>query len=252
MKVLICSTGLAGHFNPLVPFIEAARTRGDEVLVVVPRASQRGRKELGLDFTSERPTRSGAVEGTLAPGRAGLAHPSRAAPRRRVLRSPRRRPRCCRRLRRPAIHFKPDVILREPCAYAGAVEGVRRGNPSRAGGDLDGPDRMERDRPRRARSSRTSSSGMEEVASPGSLHLALPVESRPVAVPQYLALPRGQSPTRMRWPTPPGPSRIDAVALRDARLDHGEPRHRRPGLSSGPRGRRGPRRPGLAHDGTRI
>jgi UDP:flavonoid glycosyltransferase YjiC (YdhE family) len=36
MRVLVASTGGAGHFGPLVPFVQAFARRGDEVLVVVP------------------------------------------------------------------------------------------------------------------------------------------------------------------------------------------------------------------------
>ena len=36
MKVLIASTGGAGHFNPLVPWIDESLRRGHEVLVVGP------------------------------------------------------------------------------------------------------------------------------------------------------------------------------------------------------------------------
>jgi hypothetical protein len=32
----VASTGGAGHFNPLVPFIEALARRRDDVLIVVP------------------------------------------------------------------------------------------------------------------------------------------------------------------------------------------------------------------------
>ena len=39
MRILAaCSLGGAGHFNPLVPFLRAARRRGDEVLTVGPPA----------------------------------------------------------------------------------------------------------------------------------------------------------------------------------------------------------------------
>jgi UDP:flavonoid glycosyltransferase YjiC (YdhE family) len=38
VRVLFASTQGAGHYNPLIPFVEAARRRGHEVLVVVPPA----------------------------------------------------------------------------------------------------------------------------------------------------------------------------------------------------------------------
>jgi len=49
MRLLFCSTGLAGHFNPLVPFIEAARERGDELFVVVPPSLAQEVEELGVE-----------------------------------------------------------------------------------------------------------------------------------------------------------------------------------------------------------
>jgi hypothetical protein len=36
MRVLSASTSGSGHFNPLVPFIDACAARGDDVLVVAP------------------------------------------------------------------------------------------------------------------------------------------------------------------------------------------------------------------------
>lgn len=36
MRLLFASTGGMGHFNPLVPLIDAAIARGDEVLAVGP------------------------------------------------------------------------------------------------------------------------------------------------------------------------------------------------------------------------
>jgi UDP:flavonoid glycosyltransferase YjiC (YdhE family) len=51
MRVLFASTQGAGHFNPLVPFIEACRRRGDEVLIVGPPTLKAG----------EYPFRAGAT-----------------------------------------------------------------------------------------------------------------------------------------------------------------------------------------------
>ena len=48
MRILLCSLDLAGHFNPLIPFIEAARTRGDEVTVVAPPRLAQLVQDLGV------------------------------------------------------------------------------------------------------------------------------------------------------------------------------------------------------------
>ncbi len=41
MRILAaCSLGGAGHLNPLLPFLAAARRRGDETLVIGPPSMQ--------------------------------------------------------------------------------------------------------------------------------------------------------------------------------------------------------------------
>ena len=45
-----CSLGGAGHFNPLVPLLQAARRRGDEVLVVGPPALREMVERAGFPF----------------------------------------------------------------------------------------------------------------------------------------------------------------------------------------------------------
>ena len=66
MRLLLCSTGLAGHFNPLVPFIEAARERGDELFVVVPPSLAKEVNELGVTHYLSDPPDPDQVEGPLA------------------------------------------------------------------------------------------------------------------------------------------------------------------------------------------
>lgn len=126
MKVLFCSTGLAGHFNPLVPFIDAARARGDEVLAVVPPALLSVVQELGLAYVESDPPDPTASR-ELWKRAARVSHQLAA----RLLDGE-----FFARLTTAAMlaavesacdSFKPDVILREPCAYAGAVVGLRRG-----------------------------------------------------------------------------------------------------------------------------
>jgi UDP:flavonoid glycosyltransferase YjiC (YdhE family) len=128
MKVLFCSTGLAGHFNPLVPLIDAARARGDQVLVVVPPSLVSVVQELGLShLESEPPDPTQSKELWKRAARV----PHREATK---LLDGEFFGRLTTAAMLPAVasacdSFKPDVILREPCAYAGAVVGVRRSIP---------------------------------------------------------------------------------------------------------------------------
>jgi UDP:flavonoid glycosyltransferase YjiC (YdhE family) len=128
VKVLFCSTGLAGHFNPLVPFIDAARARGDHVLAVVPPSLVSVVQQLGLShIESEPPDPTQSKELWKRAARV----PHREATR---LLDGEFFGRLTTTAMLPAVEsacdsFKPDVILREPCAYAGAVVGVRRSIP---------------------------------------------------------------------------------------------------------------------------
>ncbi|MGD0852729.1 MAG: glycosyltransferase [Acidimicrobiales bacterium] len=126
MRLLICSTGLAGHFNPLLPFIDAARERGDELFVVVPPGLASEVDALGVaHYLSDPPDPTKSKE--LWRRAARLPHASAA----RLLDGE-----FFGRLSTEAMldtvesacdTFHPDLILREPCAYAGAVVAKRRG-----------------------------------------------------------------------------------------------------------------------------
>jgi UDP:flavonoid glycosyltransferase YjiC (YdhE family) len=128
VKILFCSTGLAGHFNPLVPFIDAARARGDDVLVVVPTSFVSVVQELGLAHVESAPP--DPVQSKELWKRAARVSHKLAA---RLL-DGEFFGRLTTAAMLPAVEsacdsFSPDLILREPCAYAGAVVGVRRGIP---------------------------------------------------------------------------------------------------------------------------
>lgn len=128
MRVLICSTGLAGHFNPLMPFIDAARSRGDELLVVVPPSLLSVVKEIGVTHSLSEPP-DPALSKELWKHAARVSHAQAAR-----LLDGEFFGRLTTAAMVPAVaaacdSFKPDVILREPCAYAGAVVGVRRTIP---------------------------------------------------------------------------------------------------------------------------
>lgn len=128
MKILFCSTGLAGHFNPLVPFLDAARERGDEVLAVVPPSLVSEVKERGVAHVeSEPPDPTASKE--LWKRAARVSHKQAAR-----LLDGEFFARLTTAAMVPAVAsacetFTPDIILREPCAYAGAVVGVRRHIP---------------------------------------------------------------------------------------------------------------------------
>jgi UDP:flavonoid glycosyltransferase YjiC (YdhE family) len=125
MRLLLCSTGLAGHFNPLVPFIDAARDRGDEVLVVVPPSLATEVQALGVThYLSDPPDPTKSRD--LWRRAARLPHAQAA----RLLDGE-----FFGRLSTEAMlatvdaacdAFRPDLIIREPCAYAGAVVAQRR------------------------------------------------------------------------------------------------------------------------------
>ena len=124
MRLLICSTGLAGHFNPLVPFIEAARERGDEPFVVVPPSLAKEVEALGVEhYLSDPPDPVKSKELWRRAARQSHANATRLLD-----------GEFFGRLSTEAMlstveaaceKFKPDLILREPCAYAGAVAARR-------------------------------------------------------------------------------------------------------------------------------
>ena len=125
MRLLLCSTGLAGHFNPLLPFVAAARERGDELFVVVPPSLTKEVADLGVaHYICDPPDPEKSKE--LWRRAARLPHAQAA----RLLDGE-----FFGRLSTAAMlatvetacdAFQPDLILREPCAYAGAVVAHRR------------------------------------------------------------------------------------------------------------------------------
>jgi UDP:flavonoid glycosyltransferase YjiC (YdhE family) len=124
MRVLVASTGGAGHFNPLMPFIEAFTRRGDDVVVVVPPS---------LAETAEA-TGQRVVVGAKPPKdelepiwqRVPTVSPAEAA----VLVNREIFGRLCTAAMLPAMvdacqRWQPDLIVREPCEFASAVAAVR-------------------------------------------------------------------------------------------------------------------------------
>ena len=130
MRVLAaCSLGGAGHLQPLLPFLAAARRRGDETLVVAPPA-------LGeMVERSGHPFRAGGEppEAEVAPIRERLP-----------VAAPREASRLGNRdlfgrlattamlpaMEQTCAQWRPDLVLRDPCEYSSAVVALRLGIPT--------------------------------------------------------------------------------------------------------------------------
>lgn len=129
MRILAaCSLGGAGHLNPLVPFLAAAKRRGDEPLVVGPPALTEMVEEIGYRFFpgGEPP------EEVVAPIRERLpvAPPAEAS----ILGNRELFGRLATRsmleeMERTFVDWRPDFVLREPCEYSSAVVASQRGVP---------------------------------------------------------------------------------------------------------------------------
>jgi UDP:flavonoid glycosyltransferase YjiC (YdhE family) len=127
MRVLAAvSIGGAGHLNPLVPFLQAARRRGDEVLVAGPAAMSDLVAATGFPFAAG----GEPDEVQVAPIRERLpsAPPAEAS----VLGNRELFGRLAARALLPAIagtceRWKPDILLRDPCEHASASVARRLG-----------------------------------------------------------------------------------------------------------------------------
>jgi UDP:flavonoid glycosyltransferase YjiC (YdhE family) len=130
MRVLASvSLGGSGHLNPLVPFLAAARRRGDEALVVGPAALADMVGHAGFPF---RPGGEPS-EADIAPIRERLP----VAPREEAVVLGNRE--LFARLAATALlpevarvceEWRPDLILRDPTEYASAVVAHDRGIPT--------------------------------------------------------------------------------------------------------------------------
>jgi UDP:flavonoid glycosyltransferase YjiC (YdhE family) len=128
MRVLIASTGGAGHFGPLLPFAKALTRRGDDVLVVGPPGLAGMVEAAGCRFRAgaEPPAEEAAAiwqrvgsatdqEAAILVNREIFGRLSTAA--------------MLPTLERACDEWSPDVILRDPCEYASALAAERRGIP---------------------------------------------------------------------------------------------------------------------------
>ena len=130
MRVLAaCSLGGAGHLNPLLPFLAAARRRGDETLVVGPPALRELVERTGYAF---RPGGEPS-EAQVAPIRERLpvAPPQEAS----ILGNRDLFGRLAAMallpgMRQTCADWSPHFVLREPCEYASAVVAHSLGIPN--------------------------------------------------------------------------------------------------------------------------
>lgn len=124
-----CSLGGAGHWNPLVPFLRAARRRGDETLVIGPPALREMVERTGFPFEAG----GEPSEEEIAPIREQL--PVLPRPEATVLGNRELFGRLAASAMLPAMErtcsqWAPDLVLRDPCEYASAVVAPRLGIPT--------------------------------------------------------------------------------------------------------------------------
>lgn len=130
MRVLAaCSLGGAGHLNPLVTFLAAARRRGDETLVVGPPALKEMVELTGYAFEpGGEPS-----EAEVAPirERLSVAAPQEAS----VLGNRELFARLAAtamlpRMEQICAEWTPHIVLRDPCEYASAIVASRHRIPT--------------------------------------------------------------------------------------------------------------------------
>ena len=128
MRVLLASTSGAGHFGPLVPFANAIRRAGHDILVAAPISAQPRVERAGLPFISFADPLEHDVEPVWARVRA--AGPDEANEL--VLSELFGRVRA--RAALPGVElaidaWRPDVVIRESCEFASAVAAEAREIP---------------------------------------------------------------------------------------------------------------------------
>jgi UDP:flavonoid glycosyltransferase YjiC (YdhE family) len=129
MRVLAaCSLGGAGHLQPLVPLLDAARKIGHETVVIAPPAMAAQVEATGhVLVPGGEPSES---EIAAIRERLPLAPPAEAS----VLGNRELFGRMATAAMLPAMHqvieqWRPDLVVREPCEYASAVVAASSGVP---------------------------------------------------------------------------------------------------------------------------
>ena len=120
MRVLIASTGGAGHFGPLLPFADALAARGDEVLFAIPPEAE---GKLG-----GHAYRLGAA----APREIWDGFEALSREQKSILGNREWFGRLCTAALLPAVEavcdeWRPDLVLREAAEYASAIAAEARG-----------------------------------------------------------------------------------------------------------------------------
>lgn len=124
VRVLVTSSAMAGHFGPLVPFVDALLARGDEVLLVAPEAARGFAAPTGAPLL---------VGGSPDPAEAGelwrrfqTADPREAS----VIANREIFGRLNTEAMLPAVEravaeHRPDMVLHETTEYAGPITAMR-------------------------------------------------------------------------------------------------------------------------------
>lgn len=126
MRILFTSTGGSGHFAPLVPFIDAAAARGDEILVITPPELESTLVGRGY------PYQLGAAPPKAEADEIWRVFPTVPKEQAAVLANREFFGRLCTAALLPAVEeacrtWRPDLVLHEPCELASAVAAVRLG-----------------------------------------------------------------------------------------------------------------------------
>ena len=128
MRVLFASTAGAGHFGPLVPFANALRRAGHEVLVAAPMSAQARVERAGLPFISF----ADPLERDLEPVRERIRTATPEQANAIVLGESFGQVRAAAAL--PGVElaidaWRPDIVLRDACEFASAVAAEAREIP---------------------------------------------------------------------------------------------------------------------------
>ncbi|HWC81592.1 MAG TPA: glycosyltransferase [Pseudonocardiaceae bacterium] len=128
MRVLFASTSGTGHITPLLPFAEAFRRRGDEVLLVIPPGLEITAQEAGHAYQLGGRPPADEVD-AIRHRFDGGSHALQAELIDRELFG-----RLCTAAMLPAmtdacLDWQPDLVLREPCEYSSAITATRMGIP---------------------------------------------------------------------------------------------------------------------------
>lgn len=129
MRVLAaCSLGGVGHYGPLRPLLDAARSRGDETLVIAPRSLASLVKATGHRFVAGgEPDDAEIAE--LREQLAIVDADTATALGNRDLFGRRATSAILPSMRQVIRTWRPDLILRDPCEYSSAVVSAETATP---------------------------------------------------------------------------------------------------------------------------